>query len=370
MFVVMRDDVYAKFIELDAFPKKETLHKYLRNEKQIKFPEDTYTKLSKQKPVPIDYANGFVTYLNKTKERLAAGVQKFDLTTECLFREAEYDELPTKFVAPTRADDRALRGIDSIIHFVLRFISSRRWQRFHKINRDKIYDVRNDPETYKRFTQFSAGLDETLPNRTPGSIAGVVEMGREVHFGRHVDKYVEFLRMACNINPGFARFAMLSENEVAGITIVFCITDEAFLASVRGEHTDLSYREEDIVPSSNNLVLFSYAEAPVAMESAKEIKKRRAALQAGLMYHIASLLSLPFGRTYIRAISHDVLASNAKRLRRVGFRPIRACYATGPGCNRVLVLDRRTMGYLSRCRLRFLFSLLDYIRCEIIDKSE
>jgi hypothetical protein len=362
--VVMRDDVFEAFLKFKVFPAKKVLHNFIRDQKDISFAECNHTQLLRKEPVQYKYAEGLVAYLNEHKTELPLEILNLNLSVESIFRLAEKEELHYRVTLPSKANDAALRGLG----FVLRLISPLApgsWHKYHLKNRNEIYDLVNDVKTYTNFTLFNAGRDEAQGTSKSFSIARLIELGMKHHLGRHLEEYIGFLRMVCSINPRFCRFAMTNDGKIAGFTIVFCISEEAYVATVRGEHTSLSYRETDIVPSSNNLVLFSYAEAPSVPKDAKEVKRNRFALQKGLMYHIASLLKLPFDHRFVRAISYDVQATNAKRLKRVGFRPIEACNATGPGCKQVLKFEHESMGFFKGALARLLFENLRNIRLEI-----
>ncbi len=108
------------------------------------------------------------------------------------------------------------------------------------------------------------------------------------------------------------------------------------------------YTCEDIVPRGNNIVLFMLAECHDAeADHGISTMSKRKNLIGSLLLQIARLLD-PDNRKPIRAVSYEIHPGNTKRLRSMGFQPVRKCTAYGDVPINVVVFDPTRRSWLVR----------------------
>jgi hypothetical protein len=321
---------YNAFESQGLFPKRSKLRNFLSEKEVQGRGNDEIARFFARKSVGEPFALGFIDFLKANPNYIPQGLLDGDvesLSVKSIFEESAPYERSLRYVQP---------GIGTDPSFAKE--AKRVWSELASAALSIIFgpDELRDPE--KAFLDATTGfqafermtyIDHGFASSKKGERLSLDEAyTRSRTFLNepegHLASYVEGL---FSINPNFIRYAVSSENDKVGISVIFPITDEAYELSVAGERPMYSYEDHEIVRRGNNLVLFALTENH-EYEGRLSFLNCRRHLMSSMFEHIAMLLDSDKPRT-VRCISYEIHSANTRRLKNVGFLPCGK--ANGPG---------------------------------------
>lgn len=272
-----------------------------------------------QFPVTRSAAELFIQFLND-HPKYASGLKRnqIDISTLGMFSQVEAHKPPSM---PTEKNDPSMRGIgflgSTIAEKALSYVADR-----HHLNLHPNAVVKTGEGELLEYTQnvniangyFLANRNKNLPLEKAQEIA--VDFFREPS-----NLWVEEGRRVLQINRNCIRYTLSETNKRIASSFVFPISDEAYAATIEGQRPIFGYNDDDILPTSNNIVFQHYGELPVEKRLFMGLFDRMK-IQASILTQIAALLD-PVNRRPVRFISYGIVEANTRRLSRLGFRSIK-----------------------------------------------
>lgn len=123
------------------------------------------------------------------------------------------------------------------------------------------------------------------------------------------------------VNRDCFRYALDTDGQRMGMTGAVAISDDAWQSTLNGKHGFVEYNQDEIMPCSNNIVVFTKAEHHgVRMQAMSKLDKMRL-LFAAMFIQMALLLD-PSNKRHIRCVTYKVIKSNSAKTPGGLFRPV------------------------------------------------
>lgn len=187
------------------------------------------------------------------------------------------------------------------------------------------FDPETGPEDYARHVYTESGYAQSGGQRVRAPLSTAQAMERGMKFLDDEPAFHHKLgRMALDLNPNCLRYAVNTNGQRVGMSLVLPITEAAWKATHRGERSFYDgHRPEELRKHSNILLIPTLAEVydePIAPTVVNTTMKRHV-LMHSLFVQVALLLDTTKIES-IRVISYEIIDSNKSRLSRAGFEVI------------------------------------------------
>lgn len=316
---------------------------------------EDYSNVIKRKELSKFLATCVIRYYMSNPELLPAQYSSMSRSENALFS-AFFEYVPDleksySYTSPSEANDMAMRGLRWIGGALLgsvvgipEFVKHREKGRC------------DDIDDYLQLIYSMAGFTLSKNNRVTNEEA--IQIGLD-YFGDQQQMQL-LAETIIQINRDCIRYSILGDEKV-GVTAAFPISDEAYEAAIRGEHDLFSFTKNEIVHSSNNILLLNYADCTSRAQG--RVSKVRWVTSKSFLTQIALLMD-PTDKKPLRFISFTGLPVNTGRLLRLGFKKLAHGFHPTVTCNMV-VLDSAYVKRTTRMLLPAIDNLFRYIRNEI-----
>lgn len=369
----LRETAYETLVANDMFPSRRPLLRHLEELAHSNSLETAgrstgdFSAFKSRRPISRGFADGVVDFLLFNWHDDSHGLRELGLplTPEPLFEtlfERIPSDLPAKaYTPPTKANDPAVgSGFAALAGAVVHTIYGLgRPAEF--IDSEACYlDPESGVADFLRMMNAETGYSQAK-KREVLTVEEAYARGREF-FDADAQAHEAIPKML-EANPNCARYALSDDGHCAGVSVAYPITDAAFDATLRGERKLYEHTAEDIRPRANNIVITGFAENHSLVADLSTFQKRKF-LIGSLLLQIALLLDTD-DRRPIRTISYEIIASNTKRLRSMGYQKVCSYrHPGGPSIN-VVVWDAMRRPYVTRCLMLVLDDFIWRIRHSI-----
>ena len=339
-----------------------------------------YSRLIRRRAVRIDFARAVAAYVAgrpravpQAVRELLGGVDRGTAFDRATAFDRLFEPVPVHEAAglgageePTFSPSGLLPGVAGVATETLVRMADPDWL----TGGGAVYpDDAAGPDELVRSLYTHAGYGARGRDRRRGrrvSVEDAFEAGR-AELADDPDWHRENCRRITAVTPDAFRYALDAAGRRVGASAAVPVSAAAFEATARGGRGPMDYADDEFRPRGNDLIVYVLTEVYDG-GSAAGAWERRSRMLSGLMLQLALLLD-PSDRRPVRAISYAVDSDNTQRLRRCGFRAVRAF--DGPRVSRgeVVTWDAAGRPFLERHLMLSLNDLLWAVRRAVDERG-